>query len=379
MAPSSSPAASKSASMAVVSVAPPASAADSSASSVAIVQTLVPISGARTKRLSTLPKQAVVSRTARITPSKRKKQDVSDEDPTPGDASVRPVTDIERKCIEKMVLYYYSNPDCILEKYALLTSETTIVKDRNPDEWNSTYVFWRQISKNWLSNLICELGSNHGITTEIMDDIDGDNTDTVREMCTLFFGIKPGEKFPRPLLHKPVMRSYLIWRGSLFGNRWKTFISMGAYIGMGKVDFRKSSPFQFKWNGIKVDKISHDVIQTIVDVSAAKVDIDKTWQSVAPYDELGAQIVSSMFKPLLFDFFDSELVKVYIEQRYGETIMVEKAKELKKQYMEGLKNARALEQTTLTKQADKQKMQRQERAKKNKPGLRPVVCMSLAP
>ena len=81
-----------------------------------------------------------------------------------------------------------------------------VAKAADENTCTQTYRYWKSISKNWIGNLMAELGEAHGVTTATMDTIDEHDGDAIWNFAEAFFAIGKDELFPRPSLAKSVMR-----------------------------------------------------------------------------------------------------------------------------------------------------------------------------
>lgn len=225
-----------------------------------------------------------------------------------GGGSTGPVvlTALQQETLKKICDLLSEQPDRIFEEYARLTSADAATKKNDDKTWNSTYVYWKSISKSWISNLIAELGSNYGLGQEVLDSIDERCAHSVRHLATHIFGTRMEEKFPRACLDKAVMRQHLIAQAALLGDRHKTFVSRGGLLADKSLNWLKASAYKFEWREGKMVSLTHDRLcgaPKTIDMTQVGISIDTSWELVEPYDDRAARVRQSWLEPHLKDFF----------------------------------------------------------------------------
>lgn len=197
-------------------------------------------------------------------------------------------------------------PERIFEEYARLTSKEATSKKCDDKYWNQTYVYWKSISKTWLSNLICEIGGQYGLTQSVLDSIDEHDTNAIRQLCCHIFGVRAEEKFPRACLDKACMRHHLLNNANLLGNRYRTFIQRGGLAPDNSLNWVKAAAYVFEWREGKAVAMTHDKIcgeKHTIDLTTVAISIDTRWELVEPFDDRNARVRQSWLEPTLKDFF----------------------------------------------------------------------------
>lgn len=166
------------------------------------------------------------------------------------------LSNLEQDTLAKIVDYLKANPENIYEEFCRLTSKPAETKN-DAGYWNETYVYWRSISKAWLSNLIVELAGSAGLTAKVLESVDEKNQDSVRYLCLLFFGIRGEETIPRACLHKVTMRKWLKERGEHLWKRYSTFISDGGLNKDNTINHMKVPLYKLTFDGEVAIKVSH--------------------------------------------------------------------------------------------------------------------------
>lgn len=92
-------------------------------------------------------------------------------------------------------------------------------KNKVSDEWPNSYIYWRQIPKYWMAQIVIDEAKRFGVTTEMLDEVDAADRDAFRRVMHHLFGLNPHHTIPKPLLMKPVMRRWLLARLASLGNR----------------------------------------------------------------------------------------------------------------------------------------------------------------
>lgn len=311
---------------------------------------------------------------------KRRAAELSDDEPVVNSkAKARTLSNLERSTLDKIVGYFEENPDRIFEEYVRITEAGASSSAKDEDCWNATYVYWKSISKKWLANLIASVGAPHGLTTDVLNEVDAKNADAIRLMCTLFFGVKKEEKFPRPCLVKEVMRDYLLWLGMRLGSRWTDFVSKGGIKKDHTLDWTKVTPFVLTtdkdgW----VASVSHPLISA---GEPQKMDdsitIDaKSWQVIHPYCDRGCMLKNKMLSPKILDFFDDAEVKKFL-LNWDEETRNTKAKELKAAYMARETGVSKLDNTDVLKKGEEQEKQKRIESAKTRKAPKSVVSVPI--
>ena len=106
----------------------------------------------------------------------------------------RVLTPLEKDTLSKLVSHLEEHPEKIYTEFCRMTSSIAEKTRRSADtsEWNSTYCYWRQISKSWLANVIVSFSERGqtGLTTQFFDNFDVANPDGIRQLCVYLFGIR---------------------------------------------------------------------------------------------------------------------------------------------------------------------------------------------
>ena len=234
-----------------------------------------------------------------------------DVDDAPAPKPSRDLTELEKDTLANIWLYFEQNPDEILTHFAGLHSnkkrgaKTGSSKPADELKWNPGYLYWKQISKHWLANLLEELTD---LDKDDLDNIDEADLDGIRHLCTYFFGIHVNDKFPRACIEKRVMRAFLLAMGQALGKRWTKFRKAVAVNRDYTVNYDVVTPYTFisSEDGTRVNKVAHDILSDdgayFAEVQQG-IDLDQSWQFIDCYGDRTAQVKKGIMKPHLEEFF----------------------------------------------------------------------------
>ena len=112
--------------------------------------------------------------------------------------------------------------------------------------WPDSYSWWRQIPKYWLAEVIVEASPKGELSMKDIDLVDAADKNAIRNLSTFLFGTRQDSKFPRQLLPKAVMRSYLLEMHKLLGMRTKHV--KGGLNEKYEIDWVGIGVYQFNWD-----------------------------------------------------------------------------------------------------------------------------------
>ena len=213
---------------------------------------------------------------------------------------------IDKQALQWIERHLVEKPRIILLTKGYL--EAGMVKDstslkKEPDCFHYTYTNFKQIKKEFLAQVIVEVGRHHGLTTEVVDAVDAASKHSIRQMAAYFFGVEDGTRIPRPCLDRRIMWKFLFKRGEELGQRWKTFKGTVLREDMS-LNWQTHGCYSFEWQDEQVIQINHVSGAMVKD---APVNITPKWKLDSNYHDLLAGVSLGMISPRLREFFpDSE-------------------------------------------------------------------------
>jgi len=221
-------------------------------------------------------------------------------------AQKQKLSTIDKQALQWIDNHLVDNPQLILLTKGYL--EAGMVKDtsaskKEPDTFHYTYTTFKQIKKEFLAQVIVQVGKHHGLTTQVVDAVDACNKHAIRQMAAYFFGVEDGTRIPRPCLEKKVMWKFLFKRGDELGQRWKNFKGTILREDMS-LNWQTHGCFNFEWQDEQVTLIKH---VSGASVQEPPVKITPSWKLDSNYHDLLAGVSLGMISPRLREFFpDSE-------------------------------------------------------------------------
>lgn len=152
------------------------------------------------------------------------------------------------------------HPGSVLQLWAQLEAGILASQSRSAssgDTWLDTYIYWRQIPKYFFAGVMSKEGAKHGLTTEILGDIDGHDRESFRKVAQLLLGVNPHRKIPKALFVKVAMTTWLLGCLHSLGNRGIKLVK-GVSASFA-VDWATGGAFTFAQVGPEV-QVSHSVL-----------------------------------------------------------------------------------------------------------------------
>lgn len=155
------------------------------------------------------------------------------------------------------------------------------------EAFHHTYVSFKSLPKYWIAEWLV---NQCRFSPAFIDLIDAGGSSQVRQVFTYFTGIGESTYWPRPLLRKELLLTFLAGMLEKLGNRHEHF---DKHVDKtGKINWGAGGPFTLKWakdevtGGHYIEEISHSLGDT---VKMDLIRISDKFGIQEPWDDLRAQ------------------------------------------------------------------------------------------
>lgn len=121
-------------------------------------------------------------------------------------------------------------------------------KDQADDDsqlWDSSFKYFRKMPNHYMSQVLVELSPDkHKMTKAVINLIDKNNKDAVRNLFFMVMGLSPADAWPTAPHDRGVCHAMLQKRGAQVGQRMSTFLQSNALnYTTGDIDWGKCAPY----------------------------------------------------------------------------------------------------------------------------------------